>query len=156
MQEVNRRVGAPGEALPSFGWRKRSAVAAAVGVLALPLVVVGSFGPSTAVVSGSSMRSSEVAFLEESGLLEEGEEILYFYSTGFLSIRGEGVFASNLGITSYWTDPVSDELMVAFLRYEDIYEIEVNYSAHPLEDTVVRVEGPGDAWFIFFLSAETM
>ena len=31
----------------------------------------------------------------------------------------------------------------------------MNYSAHPLEDTVVRVEGPGDAWFIFFLSAES-
>ncbi len=113
------------------------------------------FGPPTAVVSGDAIRASDADYLTEAGLLLEGEEILYFYSIGFFSIRGYGVFASNLGVTSYWTDLGTDDLAVAYLAYSEIEDIEVTYSSSPLEDTEVRMEGPGEEnWFVFFLSPE--
>ncbi|MEJ2541503.1 MAG: hypothetical protein P8188_16315 [Gemmatimonadota bacterium] len=150
----NRKAGRAPPLPPSFAWRKRSTVVAVLGTMCLPLVLLGSLGPPTAVVDGRSLRQEDLTFLQESQLLAEGEEVLFFYSTGILSIRGEGAFASDLGITSYWTDPVSDELMVAYLPYHEILDVEVSYSTHPLEDTSVRVYGPDDAWFTFFLSPE--
>ncbi len=141
-------------AVPSYAWRKRSVAVLVIGVLVVPLMSAGAFGPPTAVVSGPRMRAVDARYLSGVGLLEEGEEILYFYSPGYLSARGEGTFASNLGVTSYWTDPVSEDLSFAFLRYEEIVDIEVNYSTSFLDDTVVRITGPDEVWFVFFLSAE--
>ena len=84
--------------------------------------------------------------------LMEGEEVLYFYSPSVFSMRGEGVFASNLGVTSYWTDLGAEDLSVAFLPYSEIVDIEVAYSSSFLLPTVVRVEGLGEEnWFQFEL-----
>ena len=140
---------------PSFGWRRRSAAVLVLGLLFAPFVLVGTFGPSTAVVSGDAMRGSDTDYLREAGLLLEGEEVLYFYSRGLFSVRGEGVFASNLGVTSYWTDLGAEDLSVDYLTYSEIIDIEITYSSNFLEDTEVRLEGPGEEnWFVFFLSAE--
>lgn len=139
---------------PSFAWRKRSVAILVLGLVAVPLAVIGDVGPPGAVVAGDQMRSTDVRFLTEAGLLMEGEEVLYFYSRGLLSARSVGAFASNFGITSYWTDPVSEQLSVAFLRYEQIQDVEVNYSSDRLSDTAVRIYGPGGTSFIFFLSPE--
>ena len=140
---------------PSFGWRRRSAAVLVLCLLFAPFVLVGTFGPSTAVVSGDAMRGSDTDYLREAGLLLEGEEVLYFYSRGLFSVRGEGVFASNLGVTSYWTDLGAEDLSVDYLTYSEIIDIEITYSSNFLEDTEVRLEGPGgENWFVFFLSAE--
>ena len=139
---------------PSFRWRRRSWAALAGGVLFAPLAAIGTLGPSTAVVAGADVTAGELAFLREEGLLEPDEQVLYFYSTGLLSIRGEGVMATDLGVTSYWTDPVTEELSAAYLPYSDIDDIETNPSTHPLEDTVVRITGADGFWFMFYLSAE--
>ena len=76
-------------------------------------------------------------------MLLEGEEVLYFYSTGFLSIHSEGAFASNLGVTSYGTDVGTEDLSVGYLAYSEIVDIEITYSSGFWEDTEVRLEGPG-------------
>ena len=151
VRAVNRLNGAAGSAHPGFRWRPRSAVVAVVGLFLAPFWIAGALGPPTWVVAGEEMREADLRYLAETGLLEEGEEILFFYSGGFLSIEADGVFVSDLGITSYWMDPISENLMVAFLTFEEIVEVEVNYSSHFLEDTAVRVIGPGDVWFLFTL-----
>lgn len=154
LQVINRMNSGETGNYPSYGWRKRSTAGLVLGLLFVPLVMLGTLGPPTSVVTGAAMRASDMQYLVEAGLLEGNEEVLYFYSTGLFSSRGEGAFASNLGVTSYWTDPITEELMVAFLRYGEIVEIETNYSSHALEDTVVRIVGDEDSWFTFFLSSE--
>ncbi len=140
---------------PSFGWRRRSAAVLVLGLLFAPFAFIGTLGPPTAIVSGDAMRASDADYLREAGLLLEGEEVLYFYSRGLFSVRGEGVFASNLGVTSYWTDLDAENLSVGYLTYSEIIDIEITYSSNFLEDTEVRLEGPGEEnWFVFFLSAE--
>ena len=129
---------------PSFGWRRRSAAVLVLGLLlSVALVLAGTFAPSTAVVSGDAMRASDTDYLREAGLLLEGEEVLYFYSTGFLSIHSEGAFASNLGVTSYGTDVGTEDLSVGYLAYSEIVDIEITYSSGFWGDTEVRLEGPG-------------
>ena len=151
MIELNR--GAAARA-PAYGWRKRSAVVACLGVLVLPLVLLGSFGPPTTVIDGEQLGEGELAYLRSAGIVEPDEEVVLFYSAGFLSIEGQGVVASDLGVTSYWTDPVSEELMVAFIAYGDIADVEVNAGSAILGETVVRlVNGAGD-WLVIGLSTE--
>jgi len=152
---VNRANGEAGRNHPSFRWRPRSAVVAVLGLILMPFVGIGIFGPSSAVVPGASMSATDIQYLLETGLLDDDEEILFFYSAGVLSIRSDGVFASDKGITSYWKDPVSEELVAAYLSYAEIVDVEINWSSHFFDDTVVRVTGSDDSWFIFTLSAES-
>jgi len=128
-------------------------------LLIAPFMALAYLGPPAGVVSGDAIRASDADYLREAGLLLEGEEVLYFYSSGFFSMRGEGVFVSNLGVTSYWTDLDAEDLSVAFLPYSEIVDIEVTYGGSikrrgVLWPTVVRVEGLGEEnWFEFELTA---
>ena len=140
--------------VPSFGWRRRSVAALTLGLPWFALVSIGYFGPPTAVVSGDAMRASDDRYLRETGLLEVGEEILYFYSPGLLSIHGEGAFASDLGVTSYWTELITDDLAFTSLPYSKIVDTEIVYASHPLELTEVLLKGDGDVSLYFVLSAE--
>jgi hypothetical protein len=127
---------------------------ACVGSVIFAFAGIGMFGPSTAVVPGADVRTGDLAYLRDSGLLEDDEELLYFYSPGFLSIEGVGVLATDWGVTSYWTDPISEELGAAFLAYGDIEQIETNAGADVWGNTVVRVTGRDGSWFVFVLSSE--
>jgi hypothetical protein len=151
VRAMNRMNGVAAVRFPSYRWRARSAVVGMVGLFLAPFWIAGAFGPPTWVVPGAEMREADLRYLSATGLLEEGEEVLFFYSGGFLSIEADGVFVSDLGITSYWLDPISENLMVAFLTFEEIVDLEVNYASHFLEDTAVRITGPGDVWFLFTL-----
>lgn len=152
--EINRRNEGVASLSPSYGWRKRSGAVATLGVLVLPFSIAGTFGPPTSVVAGQDMRAGHVAFLTSSGIVEEDEVIAFFYSSGFTSIRGEGVVATDQGVTAYWTDPISEELAVAFLPYAEMVDIEVNRSTSWFEDTLVRISNADGDWFSFGLSPE--
>lgn len=154
VQAMNRLNGEEVHTLPSYGWRKRSVAIAFVGVSFFGLAGLGTFGPSTAVLAGSEVRAQDLTYLRDAGLLDEGEELLFFYSPGFLSIEGEGVLATDWGITSYWTDPVSEERGAAFLSYADIESVESNPQADVWGTTFVRVTGRDGSWFVFGLSSE--
>lgn len=151
---INRRNGAGAAQAPYYGWRKRSAAVATLGLVMLPLAALGTFGPSTAVVTGAEMTSTDLTYLKASGIVGDDEEVLFFYSAGLTSIQGQGVVATDRGVASYWTDAVSEELMVAFLAYEEIASVEVNQSATWLEDTMVRLSNAQGDWFAFPVSPE--
>jgi hypothetical protein len=154
LSAINALNGGAAPEIPSYGWRKRSVAVACVGSVIFAFAGIGMFGPSTAVVPGADVRTGDLAYLRDSGLLEDNEELLYFYSPGFLSIEGVGVLATDWGVTSYWTDPISEELGAAFLAYGDIEQIETNAGADVWGNTVVRVTGRDGSWFVFVLSSE--
>jgi hypothetical protein len=154
LSAINALNGGAAPEIPSYGWRKRSVAVACVGSVIFAFAGIGMFGPSTAVVPGADVRTGDLAYLRDSGLLEDDEELLYFYSPGFLSMEGVGVLATDWGVTSYWTDPISEELGAAFLAYGDIEQIETNAGADVWGNTVVRVTGRDGSWFVFVLSSE--
>lgn len=138
---------------PSAGWRKRN-WAAAFGLAFVVMAFLGSLGPPTFVQTAEEIRAEDFVFLLREGILADGEELLYFYSPGLASIESSGAIASDWGVTSYWIDPVTNELQVGFMPYEEIIEVEVRPSSHWLEDTVVRVYDGDGNWIVFELSAE--
>lgn len=154
VQAVNRLNAGVDEYPPSYNWRTRDAVFGFIGLALVLLAGLGTLGPSTAVVAGDALSADDLAFLRSAGVLGEDEQPIFFYSPGFLSIKGEGVVASDWGVTSYWIDPVSEAIDVAFLAYAEIQGIETNPSSSWAEDTVVRINGTNGSWFVFVLSAE--
>lgn len=139
---------------PSALWRARDGVVVGLGLLFLPLALLGTLGPSASVVAAPAIAERHLDYLEELGVLGPEEEPLFFYSAGLLSIKNDGVLVSDWGVTSYWVDPVTDDLVFAAAAYPQIVDVEVNPAAHSLDVTVVRISVSDGTWFIFGLSPE--
>jgi len=153
VQRINELAGDVDATVASSRWRWRNLPIGLVGGLAVLFASLDSFVPS-GVVRGEQLSTRERAILHDLGVVVEGETILYFYSPGLLSIRGEGVVATDLGVTAYWTDPTSEELVNGYLPYERITSVEVS-PGDAFEFTEVRLEGVDEQeWMVFFLSGD--
>ena len=85
---INRLAREDRSVMPSYArWRGRDVV---YGLLFVGLMVLGTVAPDTRVVPGAQVLSRHMAFLEEMNIIERPEEVRYFYSPGFVSVRGEG------------------------------------------------------------------
>lgn len=137
----------------SYGWRKRDGLGV-LGVAALGLVWFGAASPPNFVQTADEVRTEDLAYLIVEGILGADEELLFFYSPGLTSIESDGALVSDWGVTAYWTDPVTEELVIGFIAFADIVDVEVNPSSNWFEDTVVRVSDTDGNWLVFVLSAE--
>ncbi|MEM6513523.1 MAG: hypothetical protein AAF660_10960 [Pseudomonadota bacterium] len=70
------------------------------------------------------------------------------------SIADDGQFYSTEYVTSYYTDPDTDELVLFFAAYEDIQDIDVIWSQSFMEDTIATVTSDDGSQFEVWLSAE--
>jgi hypothetical protein len=139
---------------PSSGWRKRDAI---VPVVAGPiaLLVFGSFFlPDYVVLRGSEVEAQDVVAMRVAGILMPDEDILYIYADDPADVIVSGVIVSDIGFTSYWQDSVTEEPIVAFMPYDRIATVDVNYSDAWWEDTRVRVTDIEGVWVEFGLPNE--
>ncbi|MGB5411773.1 MAG: hypothetical protein WBN09_09615 [Woeseiaceae bacterium] len=117
------------------------------------LSAIGYF-PGTAVTTGDDLWDRDKAYLIEANLLGPDEEIIYFYSLGVFSIAEDGQFISDEYVTTYVQDPEDGETYMDFAAYENIQDIEVQWSESFFEDTVVTVIDRDGFEFDLWLSAE--
>jgi hypothetical protein len=110
--------------------------------------------PNTQVVSGSKMWQRDVEFLRSAGLLEENEEILYFYSQDLFDMKNDGNLLTDRKAVSYWQDSESDEFLAEIARYEEIASIDTDYSESFVDDTIITVHRYDGSSFILVVSAE--
>ena len=122
-------------------------------IIAYSLLAAIHFFPSTKVMPGGVLWERDVAFLRQTGILAPEEEIIYFYSLSVLSARTDGQFISEDYVTSYWVDPATDEIYMAYAAYEDIADIEVQWGSG-LQPTVVSVFQNNGDQFELWLSTE--
>jgi len=122
--------------------------------LSLVLSGIGYF-PSTMVMRGNALWESDLKYLRTQEILGDDEEILFFYSLGIWSIKEDGQFISNEYVTSYQTDPNDGSLYLSYIAYEDIDDINVEWAASWLDNTIITVtNNDGDA-FEIWLSSES-
>lgn len=129
-----------------------SAAALVVAVVTLGFVAESGLVPGTAVVSGEELRPGVRALLVEDGLIEEDEEILLFYSAGFLSYRADGNLLTDRRVVSY--EERDGELWSAALGYEEIAAVEVEDPGGSLTDAVVGVYDEDGEGFLLLVSRE--
>lgn len=133
-------------------WRAQSAALAVAGVVVIVALGWSSSTREDIVIPAEYVPENERLFLEEAGILFPAEGLLYFYSAGMLSIEEEGVLASDQGVTYYWVDPFTEELQIAFVRYEEILNVEVARDGDQYDYTLVRLTDMAGNWLVFALS----
>ena len=149
---INRLAGVNGATYRRYSW-KHIAVTA-VGLPLLAFIVVSSTGilPNTQVMSGRQLPGHVVSMLKERGLLQEGEEVIYYYSTALFSYADDGNYFTENRVVSYWQEGGAFSAEQA--RYEEIEDIEVEHSNFYLDDTQVTIKRKDGTGFILLVSAE--
>ena len=90
--------------------------AGCVGVLAW----IGTVGPDTAVYAGNNVPDRFVETMRDVGAIEDGEQILYFYSDAFVNIRNGFSFISDRKIALYSRDVRPHLTTVLFENIVDV------------------------------------
>ena len=62
-------------------------------------IVMGVFSPETEVIPGKMIRKKYSDFVKEQRLIEDGEEILYWYSNGLLDFKSGFYFLQTTGLS---------------------------------------------------------
>lgn len=139
--------------------RWRYYVGIPVGVLVLALMVLGlltmtSVLPSTEVLSGSRMHARDISLLTEQGLISPDEEMLYFYSDGFLSILETGSILTNSRVVAYTQE--EGDMQIYEMFFKDITSIELIEEGDFLNDSIYEVNSEYDgSWLRLHLSTES-
>jgi hypothetical protein len=152
VHRLNKSLGVRGRAYRRFG--VGHVLVLVVGAPLFAHLVLSSFSliPAAQVVDGSKIPAYHKAFLVEEGILPEGEEILYFYSTAFVDYRADGNFFTSQRVVSYWEDV--DGLWVEEALMSDITDIHVTHSTGFLEDTIIVVTRKDGGEVVLIVSAE--
>ena len=98
--------------------------------------------PDTSAIPGESLPAVTRDFLVDEGIVEPDEQVLYFYSDGFLALREDGNLFTDRRVISYWED--DGELWIEEATYPEIAEVVPLYNEGFLansEVTIERVEG---------------
>lgn len=100
--------------------------------------------PDTFVYTGPQMKKAHVDIVRELGLLNDGEEIQYFYSDGFFDIKKGLYFVTGERLVLYsenWAEP---SLAVPFDR---IVDAEVVYDESFFIDSMITITlDDGEEW----------
>jgi len=82
-------------------WIIIAGTGAFVGLVFGILIYIGLVGPEIEVVPGAQMNSSHLSQIDELGLLNEGENIIYFYSDALVNIEEGFYFFSDNKVVIY-------------------------------------------------------
>lgn len=130
-----------------------------VGAVFMVLVGVGvaimtGVIPAVQVQTGTEIPKKQEARLREVDLLQPGEQVRYYYSTGFIDIATDGAILTNKRVLGYWT--VNGELDSYGFDIENIKSIERESEGSYLEDAAYNIYSFDDEadYLIIWLSVE--
>lgn len=147
-----------GEKNEAYLWHSKWRVTSMLAVcLTSPLMLLGLGGEvgllaSDSVVSGEGIPRRDIVFLQRKNIVAYDDDIIYFYSDGFISNRADGNGFTDRHVFSYWED--DGEFQYRIATYEEIEDIEVDYSNGWLENTIIDVIKKDGESFLLHVSAE--
>ncbi len=107
-----------------------------IGVVVIGLIIIGSIVPDTAGYTGRQIPKKYMATIRSLYLLEEDEQIRYFYSDAMLDITAGLYFVTDRNLVLYSKDWVEPEIIIPF--YE-IASVDTAYSDFWADDSIVYV-----------------
>ena len=121
--------------------------AGCVGVLAW----LGITGPDTAVYAGNSVPERFVETMRDLGAIEDGEQLLYFYSDAFVNIENGFYFISDRKIAVYSRDV---EPHLTTVLFEDIVDVQLYRDESFFVDSEIVIEMSDGTPLAFPVSSE--
>lgn len=85
------------------------------------LMFISSFWPETEVVPGRMLKKKYLSFVEEQRLIEDGDEIIYWYSDGFTDFKNGFYFFTKEKVVVYSQDWENPAIIVPFNVVDNIY-----------------------------------
>lgn len=152
VHRLNADLGVRGPAYRRFGVPHGLAALIGTPLLAYTVLTGMAVIPGNIVIEGNRLPGYVKNFLHEEGLLEPGEEVVYFYSMAFLDYRADGNYFTPNRVVSYWDD--FDGFYVEEAAMTDIADIETNFSTGPLEDTMITVIRTNGTEVVLFVSPD--
>jgi hypothetical protein len=123
-----------------------------IAVIFSGLIVLGTVTPSTAVLTGAELDQSDVDLLRAEGIVEQNEQIVLFYSAGFLSIREDGNILTDRRVISY--EETDNRIDVYSATDAEIESISMVEKGNFLTDSLLLVTLRNGNSFYLFLSTE--
>lgn len=111
--------------------------------------------PGSEVMDGHQLPDREIKYMQRRGILEPGEELLYFYSDGFWSFRDDGNGVTDRRVFSYWRDDRTGKLNINAVEFGDIADISVAPKTSLLDTTAITVKSRDGASFGMYAPDET-
>jgi len=110
------------------------------------------FMPSDSVITENEIMQHDMKYLYRKNVLSANEQIHYFYSDAFLSIRDDGNGFTEKQVFSYWQDD-NDVFQVEKATFDDIKDIKVKYAAKKDENTIITIIRTDDTNFELFVAS---
>lgn len=141
-------------------WKTYVAFAAGLSVILLILAAVTiavlmetAILPSAILLEGDNIPTKYTTTLRDNGIIEPGENLIMFYSTGLFSILEDGNVLTSQRVISYWQE--DGELLSYAIPINQIDQTIVVSEGTFWTDTEVHIFGKEqDDWFNLFLPAE--
>jgi len=109
-----------------------------VGVVFITLIVIGLIAPDTKVLKGTEISDEYLDFVYDNGLLDEEEQVLFWYSDGFFSFR-DGFYLLTRNQVIIYRDgeiPPSTHIPLTDLKYFEFYDSESEFSDSTIKLTL--------------------
>ena len=108
--------------------------------------------PPTKVVTGDSLRQTDIDLLKKEGYLREDEDIIYFYSGGLSTIDEHGAFFTNLRVVTYGEN--EEGQFYDWAKYPEIANIELSYDMEFPYDALITVARDDNYQFVLMIATE--
>ena len=138
-------------------WVLRLGIAAGtvvgVALLLLMVVVIGTETGHFAdpdVVPVNKIHPRQVRKLQEMGVIQGGENVQYFYSGAFFSIRGDGNLFTDQRVISY--AKYDGELEISNAYYDEVESIDFFPAESWSDDSIIEVTLKDQSWFSLYVS----
>jgi hypothetical protein len=122
-----------------------------VAVIVVALVVIGTFGPDTAVYPGRQLPKRFLSTIESLNLIAKDEKIRYFYSDGLIDIKTGMYFVTDRTLVLYSSEWAEPKIIIPLTN---ITSMEVEYDDSFFGDSMVFVTTRSGEEFTFPVSSE--
>lgn len=152
INEVNNKDSALVKYNSHWSWRQVPLLLFCAPLLVISILASVYLIPSSDVEKGSRIWSHDLRFMKREGVLPATENIQYFFSNDFWSIRADGNGFTENRVFSYWNE--NDQLSIEKASYRNIKGIDVQYGQSSSADTIVTISRLDDSNFMLFLSGD--
>lgn len=134
------------------GFRHVCVILICLPILLLSVLQMAYLTPTGTVIKGEDLWSHDIDFMQRESILNESENIEYFYSDSLFSNRNDGNGFTERTVFSYWIDEESG-FIKASANYDEIKDFEIEYAESDEENTTVKVVRKDGTDFLLYISA---
>jgi len=132
-------------------WRPRHIIFIILGVSVISYDIASSINiiPNNAVVSGDSLWSRDIKFMQRKKIIDPEEKLILFYSAGDFSFKEDGNGITDRGVFSYWRDDEDGSIKKERAHFKEIADIVHTLPSEELSSIkIVKKDGSNFALFV--------